>query len=61
MTNDKNKLHVTFSLLINVQAQMKMGLLHSGSMKYNISCQITVDTLAKNTRVVSQQCQTKRH
>jgi hypothetical protein len=61
MTNHKNKLHVTFSLLINVQAQMKMGLLHSGSMKYNISCQVTVDTLAKNTRVVSQQCQTKRH
>jgi len=61
VTNDKRKVHVTFTLLIHVQAQMKMGLLHSGSMKYDVSCQVTVDTLAKTTRVVSQQCQTKRH
>lgn len=72
-TNDQRKVHVTFTLLIHLQAQMKMGLLHSGSMKYDVSCQVTVDTLAKTNRqitvdtmaktnrVVSQQCQTKRH
>ena len=59
--NDKKKIHVTFFLSINFQAQMKMGLLRSGTMKYVVSCQVTVDTLAKNSRVVSQQCQTKRH
>ncbi|XP_004500615.1 NDR1/HIN1-like protein 13 [Cicer arietinum] len=61
MTNDKKRVHVTFSLSIHVQAKMKLGLLHSGSMKYDVSCQVKVDTLAQSTHVVSQQCQTKRH
>ena len=61
MKNDKKKIHVTFSLSISVQAQMKLGLLRTRSMKYDVSCQVTVDTLAKTTSVVSQQCQTKRH
>lgn len=71
--NEQRKVQITFALLIHLQAQMKMGLLHSGSMKYEVSCQVTVDTLArvnrqvtvdtmaKNNRVVSQHCQTKRH
>lgn len=61
MTNGKSKVHVTFSLTMHVQTQMKMGLLHSGTMKYDVTCHVTVDTLAKNTRVLSQQCETKLH
>lgn len=61
ITNNKNKVHVTFSLTIHVKAQMKMGLLRSGTMEYDVTCQMTVDTLAQTTRVLSQQCQTKRH
>lgn len=61
VTNDRKKVHVTFSLAIRVQATIKMGLLHSGTMTYKIMCQVTVDTLAKDTRVVSKQCETKRH
>lgn len=61
MTNKKKKVNVTFSLAIHIQARMKMGLLRSGTMKYEVTCRVKVDTLAKNTRVLSQQCETKRH
>ncbi|XP_061345935.1 NDR1/HIN1-like protein 13 [Gastrolobium bilobum] len=62
MKSDTNKVHVAFSLTIHVLARMRMGLLRSGTMKYDVTCQLLVDTLAKTTtRVLSQQCQTKRH
>ncbi|XP_027339423.1 NDR1/HIN1-like protein 13 [Abrus precatorius] len=61
MTNDKNKVHVTFSLTIHVPARMKMGLLHSGIVKFDVMCQVTLDTLAKTSHILSQHCQTKRH
>lgn len=57
----KKKVPVPFSLAIQSRARMKMGLLSSGTMTFDISCKIKLDTLAKSTRVVSQQCQTKRH
>lgn len=59
--NDKKKVHVTFSLSINVQAQMKLSLLQSGSMTYKVTCHVTVNSLAKTTKVVSQECETKKH
>ncbi|CAL5202878.1 unnamed protein product [Lathyrus oleraceus] len=59
--NDKKKVRVTFSVLINVQTQIKLSLLQSRSMTYEVTCQVTVDSLAKTTKVVSQQCETKGH
>ncbi|TKY74359.1 Late embryogenesis abundant protein, LEA-14 [Spatholobus suberectus] len=59
--NDKKKMHVTFSLAIRVLARMKMGLLRSGTMTFDVTCKLKLDTLAKNTHVLSQQCETKRH
>ncbi|KAJ1406833.1 Late embryogenesis abundant protein [Sesbania bispinosa] len=61
MRNEKKKVHVAFSLTIDVQTKMEMGLLRSGTMKYDVTCQVTVDTLAKATKVLSQQCDAKRH
>ncbi|XP_058761506.1 NDR1/HIN1-like protein 13 [Vicia villosa] len=58
--NDKKKVRVTFSLSINVQAQMKLSLLQSGSMTYKVTCRVTVNSLAKTTKVVSQECETKK-
>ncbi|KAK7351174.1 hypothetical protein VNO77_10428 [Canavalia gladiata] len=61
ITNHKHKVHVAFSLTIHVPARMKMGLLRSGTMQFDVTCQVTLDSLAKTPRVLSQQCQTKRH
>ncbi|CAL0327378.1 unnamed protein product [Lupinus luteus] len=60
MMNKKKKVNVTCTLTIKIHAQMKMLSLHSGTIKYEVTCQVKVDTLAKNTRVLSQQCETKR-
>ncbi|KAI4307372.1 hypothetical protein L6164_030571 [Bauhinia variegata] len=61
MKNDKSKVDVALSLSIHVQTQMKMGFLHNATMKYEVTCQVTVDTLAKGTtRILSQKCQAKR-
>ncbi|KAG5034572.1 hypothetical protein AAZX31_04G100600 [Glycine max] len=61
VTNDKKKVNVTFSLAIHALARMKMGLLRSGTMKFDVTCNVKLDTLAKTTQVLSQQCETKRH
>ncbi|RDY01950.1 NDR1/HIN1-like protein 13, partial [Mucuna pruriens] len=61
ITNNKKKVHLTFSLAIQILAQMKIGLLHSGKMDFDVMCKMNLDTLAKNSRVLSQQCETKRH
>ncbi|CAL0305552.1 unnamed protein product [Lupinus luteus] len=61
MKNKKKKVNVTFTLTMKLHAQMKMWSLRSGTITYSITCQVKVDTLAKNTRVISQQCETKRH
>ncbi|CAK8566331.1 unnamed protein product [Lathyrus sativus] len=60
-TNGKKKVHVTFSLSINVQTHMKLSLLQRESVTYEATCHVTVDSFAKTTKVVSQQCETKGH
>ncbi|CAJ1974123.1 unnamed protein product [Sphenostylis stenocarpa] len=59
--SNKKKVSVTFSLAIHSLARMKMGLLRSRKMTFNISCEVKLDTLANSTNILSQQCQTKRH
>ncbi|XP_059461671.1 NDR1/HIN1-like protein 13 [Corylus avellana] len=59
--NRKAKLEVSFSLKMDVMARMRIGILKSGSMKFAVACDLTVDTLAiKDTRVLAQKCHTKR-
>ncbi|KAL2339892.1 hypothetical protein Fmac_007832 [Flemingia macrophylla] len=59
--NEKEKVSVAFSLSIHFHARMKMGLLRSRKMKFDVTCNVKMDSLAKTTRILSQQCQTKRH
>lgn len=61
INNTKKKVAVTFSLAIQSRARMKMGLLSSGTMTFHVSCIFKIDTLANSTRILSQQCQTKRN
>ncbi|KAK7282801.1 hypothetical protein RIF29_11867 [Crotalaria pallida] len=60
MTSMKKKVHLTFKLTIQVPTQMNTWVLQSGTIIYDVTCQVKVDTLAKNTRVLSQECETKR-
>ncbi|MED6114575.1 hypothetical protein PIB30_081608 [Stylosanthes scabra] len=59
MTNVKKKVHVTFSLSIKFHAQATTWKLRGLKKKYNVMCQVTVDTLTKDTHVLSQDCQTQ--
>ncbi|QCE15876.1 Late embryogenesis abundant protein [Vigna unguiculata] len=61
MSNTKKKVPLTFSTAIRSRARMKMGLLRSGTMTFDVSCTFKLDTLVNSTRILSQQCQTKRH
>ncbi|XP_047180426.1 NDR1/HIN1-like protein 13 [Vigna umbellata] len=61
VNNTKKKVAVTFSLAVRSRARMKMGLLSSGTMTFDVSCMFKLDTLANSTRILSQQCQTKRN
>jgi hypothetical protein len=60
MKSLKAKVQVSFSLKLDVMARMRIGILKSGSMKFSVACDLTVDTLAKDTRVLEQKCHTKR-
>ncbi|KAK7311612.1 hypothetical protein RJT34_09868 [Clitoria ternatea] len=58
--SDKKKVYVAFSLAIHLTARMKLWLLHSGTMKFDLACQLKLDSLTKTTRVLSQHCKTTR-
>ncbi|XP_020229944.1 NDR1/HIN1-like protein 13 [Cajanus cajan] len=60
MESAKN-LSLTFSLAIHFQARMNLGLLRSGTMKFHVTCKLKLDSFAKTPRILSQQCDTKRH
>ncbi|KAJ7959033.1 Late embryogenesis abundant (LEA) hydroxyproline-rich glycoprotein family [Quillaja saponaria] len=57
--NDKPKVHVTFGLKMNFPTRLKFGILYK-KMVFQVTCKVTVDSLAKGTRLLSQQCDTKR-
>ncbi|MED6108316.1 hypothetical protein PIB30_022595 [Stylosanthes scabra] len=58
MTNVKKKVHVTFSLSMKFHAQATTWKLSGWKKKYHVLCRVTVDTLTKDTHVLSQDCQT---
>jgi hypothetical protein len=60
MKTQKPRVQVSFSLKMDVMARMRIGLLNSGSMKLAVACDLTVDTLAKDTRILTQKCRTER-
>ncbi|XP_042517657.1 NDR1/HIN1-like protein 13 [Macadamia integrifolia] len=55
----KKKESIALSLLVNIPVKMEIGVLTSWSMNMAVTCDLTVNTLAKGTRVLSQKCQTK--
>lgn len=58
MKSPKPKIKVSLSLKMDVHARIRVGALHYGSMKFVAACDFTVDTLAKNSRILSQKCHT---
>lgn len=60
MKSQKPKAKVDFSLKMDVVARVRIGLLKSGSFKLVVACDLTVDTLGKGTRVLTQKCDTQR-
>merc|ERR1712226_1601609 len=54
----KPKIKVSLSLKMDVHARIRVGALHYGSVKFVAACDFTVDTLAKNSRILSQKCHT---
>lgn len=53
------KSSVSLSLSVNAQVKTKVGLITSWNMNMAITCNFKVSSLAKNIRVLSQECQTK--
>lgn len=60
MTSHYPKVLVTFSVKMDIPARLRIGQLNSGSLTFVIACDVTVDTLAMDTRILSQKCRTKR-
>ncbi|KAF8024904.1 hypothetical protein BT93_F1909 [Corymbia citriodora subsp. variegata] len=56
----KTKKHVTFALHVDVPARRNIWNLKGSISRYVTACQFTVDTLGKDARVLSQDCQTER-
>lgn len=60
MKSAKTKVNVSLSLSMDVPVRMKTSSFTTGEAKLVITCDFTVDTLAKGTRILSQECQTNR-
>ncbi|KAH7524420.1 hypothetical protein FEM48_Zijuj06G0117300 [Ziziphus jujuba var. spinosa] len=60
MKNGSQKVHVFLSLNMKIPVRMKLWKLKTGSKKFGVACDVMVDTLAKGTRILSQECNTKR-
>jgi uncharacterized protein YpmB len=60
MKTQKPKVHVNLSLKMDVPIRWRIGSLNTGSTEFVVACDFTVDKLAKDTRIVSQTCHTKR-
>lgn len=58
-TSSKQKVHVKFSLSMDIPGRMRRGALKK-SMIFHVECDFTVDTLVKGTRVLNQECRTNR-
>ncbi|KAI6689337.1 hypothetical protein NL676_026165 [Syzygium grande] len=58
-SNQKTKNHVTFALTVNVPARRKIWKIEGSTSRYVALCRFTVDTLGKDARVLSQDCETE--
>ncbi|KAK9272446.1 hypothetical protein L1049_002819 [Liquidambar formosana] len=59
MKDEKSKVPVSLALTMNVPVKMIIWMMKTWSMDMAVSCNFRVSTLAKGTRVLSQQCQTQ--
>ncbi|GFZ10037.1 hypothetical protein Acr_21g0006360 [Actinidia rufa] len=59
MESANQKVHISLSISMGVPIRLRMGALKTGSKKVYVSCNLTVDTLAKHNRILSQECHTK--
>ncbi|XP_041017099.1 NDR1/HIN1-like protein 13 [Juglans microcarpa x Juglans regia] len=61
MNSQMQKVQVTFSIKMDVPARLgNVGSLNRGSIKFVVACYFTVDTLAKDTHIISRKCHTQR-
>ncbi|KAK3019887.1 hypothetical protein RJ639_004195 [Escallonia herrerae] len=58
MNSTASKVHVSLALGINVSVRAKIWVFKFGSKEISVACNLTLDRLAKNTRVLSQKCRT---
>ncbi|OVA14612.1 hypothetical protein BVC80_1815g6 [Macleaya cordata] len=54
----KDRASISLFLSINVPVKMKIGVLKTWTIDMDISCNLKVNTLAKNTKILSQECHT---
>ncbi|KAM1119808.1 hypothetical protein ACFX2B_043346 [Malus domestica] len=59
-SSNTKKVQVSLSLNMNIPARLSIGTLKSRSMKFHVTCDITVDKLSKRTKVLRQECKTQR-
>ncbi|KAE8652926.1 NDR1/HIN1-like protein 13 [Cucumis sativus] len=60
MKNNKTKLHTSLSLKMNLAAQTIGRLSNRRNVKFVVTCSFTVNTLGKNSRILSQDCESER-
>ncbi|KAK9270726.1 hypothetical protein L1049_026309 [Liquidambar formosana] len=56
MKSENSKVHISLSLLMNAPLKLKMGGVKSESRKIVVTCNLMLDTLAKDTHILSQEC-----
>lgn len=60
LKSKKSNVHISLSLSMNnVQIKFVIAEMTIATKKIDVSCNLTVDSLAKETRVLSQECNTK--
>lgn len=59
MKRESSKVHVLFTLKMKLPSRTKVWNLKTGTKEFGVDCNVMVDTLAKGTSVLSQECRTK--
>ncbi|XP_038885823.1 NDR1/HIN1-like protein 13, partial [Benincasa hispida] len=57
---NKSKLHISMSLKMDLPAETTSRLSTRREVKFVVVCSFTVNTLGKNSRILSQDCQSER-
>ena len=60
MEDKKSKLHVVMSLKMNLPAETIGRLSMHRNVEFVVVCSFTVNTLGKNSKILSHDCESKR-